>query len=137
MYIVLTSVHNDADNTDDADDYNRVIGIAQLKTTKLKNLKFQVKNIFLSKHYQIIDMGTCTSICMCTCTYVEMCLCMYLRIIMEFFLPNTIPLFPELWNLSSFPEFHYHNGISFSPLWQAFLYANVKLLIQCNSMTVA
>ena len=30
-YTLLTSVHNDADNTDDANDYNRVIGIAQLK----------------------------------------------------------------------------------------------------------
>ena len=28
---LLTSVHNDTDNTDDADDYNRVIDIALLK----------------------------------------------------------------------------------------------------------
>ena len=28
---MLTPVHNDVNNTDDADDYNRVIGIAQLR----------------------------------------------------------------------------------------------------------
>ena len=28
---MLTSVHNDAENADDAEDYNRVIGIALLK----------------------------------------------------------------------------------------------------------
>ena len=36
-YTLLTSVHNDADTTDDADDiddYNREIGIAQLKAKK-------------------------------------------------------------------------------------------------------
>ena len=30
-YTLLTSVHNNADDTDDANDYNGVIGIAQLK----------------------------------------------------------------------------------------------------------
>ena len=30
-YTLLTFVYNDADDTDDADDYNRVIGIAWLK----------------------------------------------------------------------------------------------------------
>ena len=34
IYTLLTTVHNDADNansTDDTDEYNRVMGIAQLK----------------------------------------------------------------------------------------------------------
>ena len=30
-YTLLTSVHNNTDNTDDTHDYNRVIGLAQLK----------------------------------------------------------------------------------------------------------
>ena len=34
---LLTSAHNDADATDDADDYNRVIGITQLKAFSCAN----------------------------------------------------------------------------------------------------
>ena len=30
-YTLLTSVHNDTDNADDADDYDRVIGVELLK----------------------------------------------------------------------------------------------------------
>ena len=49
-YALFTSVHNDADNTDTADDaynYNRVIGIAQLKafscTDNIEYLLIQTK----------------------------------------------------------------------------------------------
>ena len=40
---MLTPVHNDVDNTDDADNYNRVIGIALLKVFSCANKKEWLK----------------------------------------------------------------------------------------------
>ena len=58
-YTLLTSVHNDADTTDDANDYNRVIGITQLKdfSCAKKNsfhLVFNMASLCLRKMYCII-----------------------------------------------------------------------------------
>ena len=54
---LLTSVHNDADATDDANNYNRVIGMALLKAFSCANKKQEVSH---KAYYDIEDTGRLT-----------------------------------------------------------------------------
>ena len=56
---MLTPVHNDADNTNDADDYNRMIGIALLKAFGCANNRVigiaLLKVFSCAKHEVLLD----------------------------------------------------------------------------------
>ena len=64
-YTLLISVHNDTDTADDVDDYNRVIGIAQLKAFSCgKKSKYGCHSIntrkIWCKQWGIIPLPPCT-----------------------------------------------------------------------------